>query len=215
MASTAARTLHHQPCMRNVVGILLAAAVGIHCSAPTESSDPSSAPAADADQGRAQTPAPREPATSDQDPSAEPIGSGTAAPAFSPLLQENATTHVTSTVTDSAGASYATGTFEGRVTIGDRTWIQSRGDKDVFLLKIDEKGHLLWVRTVGSGLAESGPRVTLDPDSTHVHIVGITKGKMDCGSGPLPTWSSDTFFFCVFGGDGAPLSGGVFPTGVP
>ena len=202
--------------MRNVVGIVLAAAVGIHCSASTASPDPSSSAGTDTDPGRAQTAAPAEPAASDQDPSPQPVdGNGASAPAFSPLLPESTTTHVTSTVTDSTGASYATGTFEGRVTIGDRTWIQSRGDKDVFLLKIDEKGHLLWVRTVGSGLAESGPRVTIDPDSMHVHLVGITKGKMDCGSGPLPTWSSDTFFFCVFGGDGAPLSGGVFPTGVP
>ena len=202
--------------MRNVVGILLAAAVGIHCSAATESSDPSPA-VTDTDPGRAQTAAPPEPAATEQTPSPRQIdGNGASTPAFSPLVPESATTHVTSTVTDSTGASYATGTFEGQITIGDRTTVQSRGDKDVFLLKIDVKGHLLWVRTVGSGLAESGPRVTLDEDATHVHLVGITKGKMDCGSGPLPTWSSDTFFFCVFGGgDGAPLSGGVFPTGVP
>ena len=58
--------------------------------------------------------------------------------------------------------------------------------------------------------------MTLDDGSTNVHVVGITKGSMDCGAGPLPTWSSDTFFLCVFGGpDGATLAGGVFPTGSP
>ena len=202
--------------MRNAVGILLAAAVGIHCSAATESPDPSSAPELVAAPGRAQTDAPAEPSPSDLDQSAQKVDRpGRAAPAFAPLIPENATTHVTSTVMDASGASYVTGTFEGQIVFGDSAPIESRGDKDVFLLKIDRRGELVWARSVGSGLAESGPRVTLDPDSPHVHLVGTTKGRLDCGSGPLSTWSSDTFFFCVFGDDGAPLSGGVFPTGVP
>ena len=202
--------------MRNVVGILLAAAVGIHCSAPAESPEPSSAPELVAAPGPHQIDAPAEPAAADQDQRAEKVDrAGPATPDFSPLIPESATTHVTSTATDAAGASYAAGTFEGRIVIG-HTAIQSRGDKDVFLLKVDRQGKLDWVRTVGSGMAESGPRVTIEDDSTDVHLVGTTKGTMDCGSGPLPTWSSDTFFFCVFGGaDGAALSGGVFPTGAP
>ena len=202
--------------MRNVVGILLAAAVGIHCSAPTESPEPSSAPELVAAPRQPQTDAPAEPAADDQDQRAEKVErTGPATPAFSPLITESATTHVTSTATDATGASYAAGTFEGRIVIGN-TAIQSRGDKDVFLLKVDWQGKFEWVLAVGSGMAETGPRVTIDDDSTHVHLVGTTKGKMDCGSGPLPTWSSDTFFFCVFGvADGAALSGGVFPTGAP
>jgi hypothetical protein len=203
--------------MRYVVGLLLAAAVGIHCSAPLESPEPSSAPELVGAPGRAQADAPAEPAAGDRDQTAEKVNrTGAAMPVFSPLIPESATTHVTSTITDAWGASFATGTFEGRILIGT-TVLQSRGDKDVFLLKVDRQGKLLWVRGLGSGLAESGPRVTLDDgDSSHIHLIGLTKGKMDCGSGPLPTWSSDTFFFCVFGGaDGAPLSGGVFPTGSP
>jgi hypothetical protein len=203
--------------MRNVVGLLLAAAVGIHCSAQPESPEPSSAPELVAAPGRAQTDAPAEPTAGDRDQTAEKVDrTGAPMPEFSPLIPESATTHVTSTVTDAWGASFATGTFEGRIVIGN-TALQSRGDKDVFLIKLDREGRLVWVRAVGSGLAESGPRVTLDDgDSVHVHLIGITKGRMDCGSGPLPTWSSDTFFLCIFGGaDGAPVSGGVFPTGAP
>lgn len=202
--------------MRNVVGILLAAAVGIHCAATTESPDASSAPELTAAPGRAQTEAPAEPAAGDLDQRAEKVErAGSAVPNFAPLIPESATTRVISTATDAAGASYAAGTFEGNIVIG-KTALQSRGDKDVFVVKVDRLGKLQWVRAVGSGMAETGPRVTIDAETSDVHLVGTTKGRMDCGSGPLPTWNSDTFFFCVFGGeDGASLSGGVFPTGAP
>ncbi|MDB5218826.1 MAG: hypothetical protein JWO86_6753 [Myxococcaceae bacterium] len=201
--------------MRNVVGILLAAAVGIHCSAPIESSEASSAPELVASPGPAQTDAPQPPGPSKDDPTAAKVAGGPDAPAFSPLVPDSATTHVTSTVTDPTGASYVTGTFEGRIVIG-HTAIQSRGDKDVFLLKTDPQGRLQWLRAVGSAMTESGPRVTLEEGTSQVQLIGMTKGRMDCGSGPLSAWSSDTFFFCVFGrSDGKPVSGGVFPTGAP
>ena len=202
--------------MRIVVGVLLAAAVGIHCSAPTESPEPSSSPELVAAPRLPQTNAPAEPEPGDLDGTAQKANrTGASMHDFSPLIPESATTEVTSTISDGTGAWYAAGTFEGRIVIG-RTALQSRGDKDVFLIKVDRLGRLQWVRAVGSGMAENGPRVTLDDGSANVHVVGITKGSMDCGSGPLPTWSSETFFFCVFGSaDGASVSGGVFPTGSP
>ncbi len=203
--------------MRNVVGILLAAAVGIHCSAPTQSPDPtSSEPELVASPGAAQTEAPQQAAPrADEQPATRIDRAAPAAADFAPLIPEGAHAHVTSTITDSTGASFATGTFEGRVIIGGIA-IQSKGDKDVFLLKIDPQGQFQWVRSVGSGLTESGPRVTLEDGTNRVQIIGTTNGRMDCGSGPLGTWSSETFFICVFGGaKGDAVSGGVFPTGAP
>jgi hypothetical protein len=204
--------------MKNVVGILLAAAVGIHCSAPTQAPEPGSSQpelVASLGGGAAQTEAPQQPAPSAEDESAAKNDHAPAAADFAPLIPEGARAHVTSTVTDASGASYATGTFEGRVIIG-AVAIQSKGDTDVFLLKIDAERHFQWVRSVGSGLTERGPRVTLEEGTHRVQIVGTTDGRMDCGSGELGAWSSDTFFFCVFGSTkGDAVSGGVFPTGAP
>lgn len=202
--------------MRNVVGILLAAAVGIHCSASPDTPESSaSSPELVAASGAPQTEPPAEPKAGDFDQKAQKAERSVVTPDFSPLVPVSATTHITSTVMDLEGASYATGTFEGRIVIG-RVALQSRGDKDVFLIKVDRTGQLEWARAVGSGLAESGPRVTLEDGTSRIHLVGSTKGRMDCGDGPLSSWSSDTFFFCVFGGvDGAPIAGGVFPTGAP
>ena len=67
---------------------------------------------------------------------------------------------------------------------------------------------------MGSAKSESGPRVSLDDG--RVSVVGLTAGEMDCGGGPLPTWSSQTFFLCLFGQtDGDSVGGGSFPTGAP
>jgi hypothetical protein len=204
--------------MRNVVGILLAAAVGVHCSAPTQSPDPkSSDPELVATPGTAQTEAPRQAAPSADDQGPAPVeGTGLAAMAFAPFIADSAMAHLTSTVMDPAtGASYAAGVFEGRTVIGGVA-IRSRGDKDVFLMKIDSQGSFEWVRAVGSAMAESRPRVLLDDGTNHVQLVGTSRGRMDCGSGPMQIWSSETFFFCVFGRtDGAAISSAVFPTGAP
>jgi hypothetical protein len=48
-----------------------------------------------------------------------------------------------------------------------------------------------------------------------VVLMARTRGEVDCGSGPLATWSSPMFFLCEFGTDGRPLTSGTFPTGQP
>lgn len=195
------------PPMRTVVGVLAIAAVGIHCSAPTEEGEREQtsapelvapAPTGDARSG-ASLPAPAAPVQ-------EPIDS-------MGRVHSGSALQVTSSAYDDLGNRYATGTFVGVLSIGN-TVIRSRGDKDVFLLKLDSAGAFQWVRAVGSASAESAPRVTLE-STGRISVIGMTNGEMDCGSGPLPTWSSDTFFLCIFGRDGAALSSGVFPTGSP
>lgn len=196
--------------MRNVVGALVAAAVGIHCSAPAEG--PDSEPNEPALVAPAEEHAPARGARAAADTSDDEAPPHPWTVDLSGLVRGGAVLTVTSQVYDQMGATYATGTFVGRVVVANTT-ITSRGDKDVFLLKIDRAGAFEWVRAVGSAALESSPHVSLDKDR-RVTITGMTKGEMDCGAGPLPTWDSSTFFVCIFGGnDGSSLSGGVFPTG--
>ena len=198
--------------MRNVVGILVAAAVGIHCSAPVDdaqspvTSEPELAAEAEA-QNEPRRAAPAKETTNDKEQPPEVS-----------LLDLSAYLHggkapiVTSVINDASGTTFATGTFIGRVTIGDSTVI-SRGDKDVFLLKLTRSGVVAWVRAVGSAAPEASPRVALE-DGQRVTVIGMTKGEMDCGTGPLNTWDSSMFFLCIFGaGDGVTLNAGAFPTG--
>lgn len=201
--------------LRNVLGVLVAALVGIHCNAATDDADGASETAELSETsgtqpgGGARRPASDEPPTSDEPARPSPV----TGPDLTSLLHGGAMPVVTSAVKDESGATYATGTFVGYVDIGN-TVIKSRGGKDVFVLKLDSAGQFAWVRTVGSESMESSPRVALDGKS--VSVIGLTKGEMDCGSGPMATWTSGTFFLCMFGGaEGAVESGGVFPTGHP
>jgi hypothetical protein len=125
------------------VGALVAAAFGLHCSAPAE--DPAGTSVADV-----VAPAP---------PRDEPESSAAAAdedtgpfkssvPGFAEIVREGSP-RVTSTIEDATGAMFVTGTFVGTIVIGDKT-LASRGEKDIFLVKLDWAGRFQWVTTAGS-----------------------------------------------------------------
>jgi hypothetical protein len=197
--------------MRNVVGLLLCAVVGTHCSAPTEPAEIGEpelvAPATDTSEPQRGAPVvvPDDPREEDE-PAASVMD-------LSALVQAGRPPHVTSAVKDEHGATYAVGTFTGGLTIG-HTFFRSRGDKDILVMKLAPDGSVAWARAVGSVATEDSARAVID--SAHgLTVLGLTAGAMDCGFGPLgPTWSSGTFFVCTFGGeDGSSIAGGVFPTG--
>jgi hypothetical protein len=116
---------------------------------------------------------------------------------------------VTSSARDEDGSVYVTGTFVDSIRVGDAV-LTSRGAEDVCLVKTAPDGTFAWAQSVGSDRRERAPSVTVQ--GRQVRIVGLTEGRMDCGDGPLPLWSADSFFFCVFGRhDGATVEGGTFP----
>jgi hypothetical protein len=213
--------------MRNLVGVLVAAAVGIHCSgtSPVDTSelDLASHAALQDDPRPSPSPArsPSVPHASDTWPEEPRVE--VSVYDLSSIVHYGTPPHVTSAVFDAMGATYATGTFVGEVVIGD-TLIRSRGNKDVFLVKLNARGGFEWVRAFGSTEGEKAPHVTIEDELREIEgeprqrvtIVGMTKGEMDCGTGPLNTWDSSTFFVCIFGSrDGMTLNAGVFPTGNP
>lgn len=207
-----ARTLHPPLAMRYAtVGALVAAAFGLHCGVPTDDPTDTSVPEVVAPA----KPSRERPAPAPAESAVAPSRSQLAVPALAALVHAGIAPRVTSTVTDDAGSVYVTGTFFGEVIIRNTT-LKSKGETDVFLLKLDSTGGFLWVRGVGSAKVERAPRVMLSVASSRVTIVGLTDGDMDCGAGPMAPWSSGTFFVCIFGGtDGTSVSSGVFPTDSP
>lgn len=179
--------------------IVLTGLCGIHCSAPVETVSQDDAPVTEA----ADPPSAHRRSTTPSD--SEEIVS---------LDDDGTDPEYTSSVRDSTGDLYETGTFVQRMWAG-ASLLRSRGDRDVFVIKTKADGSPLWAISIGSALRESGPKVTLD-DNGNVAILGTTKGQMDCGQGPLNSWSSETFFLCSFKpSDGTPIVGGAFPTGSP
>ena len=115
-----------------------------------------------------------------------------------------------SSATGPDGSRFVARVFSGRFRIGT-TMLQSRGGADVLLARLRPDGTVVWARAIGSEGDESDPRVSFSDDS--VKLVAMTDGAVDCGQGPLNTWSSETFFLCTFEPDGTPINSASFPTG--
>jgi len=189
-----------------VTGTVVLALTCGACIAPSDDAQTSEAPITDAPSDP--TPAPSHkpaPAPAEaQLPPADPFALVTSA------LRENGAT-VDSTAIDRDGSLYVTGTFVNSIKLNGAT-INSRGQEDVYLIKTYPDGTFAWGTTVGSATQERQPAVKIQDGE--VRLVGLTSGRLDCGAGPLPLWSDNTFFFCVFErGDGSGIEGGSFPIG--
>ncbi|WP_437290191.1 hypothetical protein [Sorangium sp. So ce406] len=103
-----------------------------------------------------------------------------------------------SIASDAAGNYYVTGSFEGTVDFGAGP-LTSAGLTDVFLLKLDPSGALLWSKRFGDADAEAGGAVAVD-GSGNVLLAGIdsnTYGSSGMNFGtcePLPLPGDDTVF---------------------
>ncbi|WP_437298277.1 hypothetical protein [Sorangium sp. So ce426] len=81
---------------------------------------------------------------------------------------------------DAAGNTYVIGTFEGTVDFGAGP-LTSAGETDVFLLKLDPAGALLWSKRFGSDLAETGRALAVD-GSGNVLLAGNYRQGMSAVS---------------------------------
>jgi hypothetical protein len=96
---------------------------------------------------------------------------------------------------DPQGNALVTGTFEGTATFGAST-LSSAGGHDVFLLKLDAAGNVLWSFGFGGSEEEEARDVVSDPSGRAV-VTGTTRGNIDFGLGPA----------CEHGGTNAYLVG--------
>lgn len=72
---------------------------------------------------------------------------------------------------DAAGNSIATGWFQNQVDFGDGAR-SSKGNKDVFAVKLDPRGELMWARTFGDKDHDQGRAVARGSDGA-VYLAGI------------------------------------------
>ncbi len=84
---------------------------------------------------------------------------------------------------DSAGNSVTTGWFQKSVDFGKGGALASKGNKDVFVLKLDPKGAPIWVQTFGDHDHDQGRGVALD-DKGNAIVTGIFRFKLALGDLP-------------------------------
>jgi hypothetical protein len=84
---------------------------------------------------------------------------------------------------DGAGNSVTTGWFQGTVDFGKGT-VTSKGNKDVFALKLDAKGATVWAQTWGDHDHDQGRGVAID-DKGNSTLTGIYRFKLALTEPPL------------------------------
>ena len=90
-----------------------------------------------------------------------------------------------SVAVDSAGNVHITGSFSGTVDFdpgAGNTDLQSAGDGDVFVSKLNATGNLVWAKSFGGLSYDSGSSVAVD-SAGNVHITGGFSGTVDFDPG--------------------------------
>jgi hypothetical protein len=73
---------------------------------------------------------------------------------------------------DNAGNVYVAGMFNGTLTAGTQTFV-SAGSQDIYMIKYDNAGNFLWLKTAGSPTIEGCSAISVDSQGNPI-IVGYT-----------------------------------------
>lgn len=92
-------------------------------------------------------------------------------------------------VADAAGNTTTIGWFEGKVDFGKGD-LESKGNKDVFAVKLDEKGALVWAQSFGDHDHDQGRAAAID-DKGSVYVAGLYRFRLELGPSALESTRAD------------------------
>lgn len=98
--------------------------------------------------------------------------------------------------TDNSNNIYLTGHFQGTVDFDPSAAdysVTAVGSTDIFILKLNEDGEFLWVKTMGSDNFEDGTEIKIDASNNIIVVGTISNGTVDMDPGP-GTFSLTGFF---------------------
>jgi len=105
-----------------------------------------------------------------------------------------------SIVVDSAGYSYVTGFFSGSAVFGDIA-LESNGEQDLFIGKLDSNGDWVWVESAGGEEKSSGKEVAVDSNND-IFLTGFFSGTVEFGDISLTSAGYRDMFVAKLNQDG-------------
>jgi Putative metal-binding motif/Beta-propeller repeat len=101
---------------------------------------------------------------------------------------------------DSSGNSYITGIFNETATFGT-TSLTSAGSNDVFVVKYDPSGNVLWAKKGGGTSGDFSYSIAVDSNS-HAYITGMFQGTATFGSTSLTSAGASDVFVVKYDSSG-------------
>jgi len=101
-------------------------------------------------------------------------------PRWAVALGEGMANHV---ALDGKGGVYVTGLFRGTASLGSTT-LTASGEEDVFVVKLDETGKILWSASAGGALTDEATRIAVDAAGNST-ITGTFSGAASFGTTTL------------------------------
>ena len=111
-----------------------------------------------------------------------------------------------SLATDPSGNVYLTGSFTSATLRFGAHTLTNHGRSDLFLVKFDAQGQVLWARNPGSAAEEWGASVAVDGHG-NPYLAGGFGGTLPLGSGALVTRGDNDIFVARFDAQGNALWG--------
>jgi gliding motility-associated-like protein len=104
-----------------------------------------------------------------------------------------------------------TGHFFGTVTFGAFTLTSTNNTKDIFLLKLDPSGNVLWARKEGGNLSDESYKLTID-NQNNILLTGSFQGNATIGNStfssvidPTTNQPSADLFIAKYTSSGTPI----------
>ena len=99
--------------------------------------------------------------------------------------------------TDNAGNIYATGLFNGStITFGTYT-LTNAGGNNIFLVKYDPSGNVLWAKGFGGSVDDRGYSVATDTYG-HIYLTGFFSSTLTFGTYTLTNSNNTTPYYDIF-----------------
>jgi hypothetical protein len=86
---------------------------------------------------------------------------------------------------DAAGNTVTTGWFQGKIEVGKTTLVSEGTNKDVFAVKLDAKGAVVWAERWGDHDHDQGRAIAIDDKGSAI-VVGIFRFTLSLGGAGAP-----------------------------
>jgi hypothetical protein len=135
----------------------------------------------------------------------EPPTGSAGEPNWAQRFGDSQVQQVRGVATDSTCGVIVGGLLEGTIDFGDGNVLQSAGNADVFVVRLDSRGSFVWGKSFGDADDQSIADLVVD-SFDRIVLAGSFAGTIDFGDGPMTSAGAyDVFAVALQAADGAPI----------